>query len=71
MAKKYQKAFDSSIFKNVKQPTFTLKGVEYLNCGIDLRTNIVTIKNIKSGNYGEIDFYKLQKKLKDENISSL
>jgi len=56
MAKKYQKAFDSSIFKNVKQPTFTLKGVEYLNCGIDLRTNIVTIKNIKSGNYGEIDF---------------
>ncbi|MCP4159845.1 MAG: hypothetical protein GY760_07215 [Deltaproteobacteria bacterium] len=66
MAKKYQKAFDSSIFKNVKQPTFTLKGVEYLNCGIDLRTNIVTIKNIKSGNYGEIDFYKLQKKLKDD-----
>ncbi len=66
MAKKYQKAFDSSIFKNVKQPTFTLKGVEYPNCGIDLRTNIVTIKNIKSGNYGEIDFYKLQKKLKDD-----
>jgi hypothetical protein len=71
MAKTYQKAFKASIFKDVKQPTFTLKGVEYLNCGIDLRTNIVTIKNIESGNYGEIDFYKLQKKLKDENISSL
>lgn len=66
MAKKYQKVFKASVFKDVKQPIFTIKGVEYLNCGIDLRTNIVTIKNIKSGNYGEIDFYKLQKKIDDE-----
>ena len=66
MAKSYQKVFKASNFRNVKQPTFTIKGVEYLNCGIDLRTNIVTIKNIKSGNYGEIDFYELQKKIEDE-----
>ena len=66
MAKSYQKVFKASNFKDVKQPIFTIKGVEYLNCGIDLRTDIVTIKNIKSGNYGEIDFKKLQKLIKNE-----
>ena len=68
---KKEKVFKAKLFLSSKPPTFTLKGVEYLNCGIDLRTDIVTIKNIKSGNYGEIDFYKLQKKIDDEDISSV
>jgi len=46
--------------ENEKLSKVIINGVEYLNCGTDLVTNIVTIKNIKSGNYKEIDYYKLQ-----------
>tara|TARA_R110002167_G_scaffold243070_1_gene448637 strand:- start:2724 stop:2900 length:177 start_codon:yes stop_codon:yes gene_type:complete len=51
-------------YKLDKPLIFKINGVEYLNCGTDLVTNMVNIKNIKSGNYKEIDYYKLQEKLK-------
>jgi len=46
--------------ENEKLSKVIINGIEYLNCGTDLVTNIVTIKNIKSGNYKEINYYKLQ-----------
>jgi len=63
---KREKVFSAKPFLESKPPTFIVKGVEFLNCGCDLRTNLVTVKNIKSGEYKEIDFYKLQKIIEDE-----
>jgi len=63
---KREKVFNSKLFLSSKPPIFTIKGVEYLNCGCNLVTNMVTIKNIKSREYQEIDFYKLQKMIEDE-----
>ena len=62
MAKSYQKVFKASNFRYVKQPTFTIKGVEYLNCGIDLRTNIVTIKNISQVTMEKLIFMNCKKR---------
>ena len=44
-----------------KSLEFTSKGVKFLQCGIDLETDIVTIKNLDNGKIGEIDYYKLEK----------
>lgn len=63
---KREKVFSAKPFLNSKPPTFTVKGVDFLNCGIDLRTNLVTVKNINTGKHKEIDFYKLQKIIEDE-----
>ena len=54
---KREKVFSAKPFLESKPPTFIVKGVEFLNCGCDLRRNLVTVKNIKSGEYKEIDFY--------------
>lgn len=54
-------------FRTSKPPTFEIKGVEYMICGTNLETNLVNVKNINSGNYKEIDFYKLQKLIENES----
>ncbi len=40
---------------------FNYKGVDFVQTGINIDTNLVTIKNIKTGKTKEIDYYKLKK----------
>jgi len=48
----------------IKAMEFTYNGVLFRNVGIDLETDLVTIKNVVTGKYKEIDYNKLQELLK-------
>ena len=43
-----------------------IKGVDFLICCTNLTTNLVTVKNLETGNKKDIDYYKLQKLIDDE-----
>ena len=43
---------------------FKSSGVEFLQTGTNVETNLVTIKNLSNNKTSEIDYYKLQKILK-------
>jgi hypothetical protein len=43
---------------------FTVNGVEFLMTGIDLETDLVSVKNLTNNKTKEIDYYTLQKILK-------
>ena len=53
------KVYKAKDYLNSKQPTLIHEGVKHLNCGIDLVTDLVTIKNLETGKYKEVNFYKL------------
>lgn len=61
MAKKKKTA----IVYPVNPTTFKVGDREFLYCGTDLETNLVTVKNLLSGNKKDIDFYELQKLIED------
>lgn len=49
--------------ENEKLSKFEMDGQQFLNVGCDLRTNLVTIKNLSTGKYEEINFYELKEKM--------
>lgn len=64
MAKKKTK---KRIVYPIKDSTFTVGDREFLYCGTDLETDMVTVKNIESGNKKDINFYELQALLENED----
>ena len=51
--------------ENEKLSNFIYKGVKHLRVGTDLRTNIVTIKNLTTNEYEKINYYELKKLIND------
>ncbi len=66
MPKYKEKVFKAKDFINSKPPTIKIGKNSYLYVSTDLVTNIVVLKNLTTGERGEIDFYELQKIINDK-----